>query len=115
MVRPTVAAATAPRWSASAAEDRELCAIARDTIAEALVRGSAHCTFRGICVRAYCWNTTTGSVAHCTFDGEAVGLAESQTLRIIDLQLVREYFEAGARQAQYELQFVSGRGLLRKR
>ena len=115
MVRPTVAAATAPPWSASAAEDRELCAIARDTIAEALVRGSAHCTFRGICVRAYCWNTTTGSVAHCTFDGEEVGLAESQALRINDLQPVREYFEAAARQAQYELQFVSGSCLLRKR
>jgi hypothetical protein len=80
MVAPSAAVAAAWHRSASAEEDRELCAIARDAIAEALLAGRATCTFRGHCIRVDCWSTLNGRVARCTIDGRFVGLADSLAL-----------------------------------
>jgi hypothetical protein len=80
MVAPSAAVAAACHRSASAEEDRELCAIARDAIAEALHAGRATCTFRGHRIRVDCWPTLNGRVARCTVDGRFVGVADSPAL-----------------------------------
>jgi hypothetical protein len=69
MLAPSAAATAAWHKSASAEEDRELCAIARAT-----------CTFRGHCIRVDCWPTLNGRIARCTIDGRFVGLADSLAL-----------------------------------
>ena len=80
MLAPSAAATAAWQKSASAEEDRELCAIARDAIAEALHAGRATCTFRGHCIRVDCWPTLNGRIARCTIDGRFVGPADSLAL-----------------------------------
>jgi hypothetical protein len=80
MLAPSAAATAAWHKSASAEEDRELCAIARDAIAEALHAGRATCTFRGHCIRVDCWPTLNGRIARCTIEGRFVGLADSLAL-----------------------------------
>lgn len=103
MDAPSTAAPALWHWTSSAAEDRELRAIARDAIGMALVAGRATCTFRGHCVRVDCWSTIGGMVAVCTVDGQVVDLAESLPLWIKDLRAIGRRPGAPIAQFQPEL------------
>ncbi len=105
MDSPSTAAPALWHRTSSAAEDRELRAIARDAIGEALVAGRATCTFRGHCLRVDCWSSLSGMVALCIVDGQVVDLAVSMPMWINDLRATGQSTRAPISQFQPDLQF----------
>lgn len=89
-----------------AAEERELRAIARDVLGEALALGKAASEFRGHRIQVDCWFTSQGVEVRCAFDGLVMCQVGPRTLWIKDLPSNGWPAKPASRHAQRELQFV---------